>query len=396
MRELLDELFTHSDGMGESFFRDLADSGLCLPEAPLRVVTISPGMSEQPFDMNATRAFAGGCAAWMRDHLRMDGIFYYINSRIQGIVQVPDREALSALYDTLRALRGEEDNPQGPIMAISSSCTGVRDISRGCKENEDARVFGRFLSQNIGIMIQPGDFYLYYEDAKAPEALEGDDAFFGEISQRICSAIIIGDRQRMHHILDEALGYMITRVPRVSAVHMRAIHFCKPLEMSLVGSDLIDRLFVQDFRLVERVIRTESEAELRRSFHDGMDAIWDYAAERKKQNRQEIMHRIVEYIDRNLSDTELSIQTIAENFRMHPTRLSALFRDYYKETIPNMIHEKRIAYIRSELLNSSRPVREIALDAGYISIATMNRAFLKSEGIYPGQYRKKLRKDGAD
>ena len=391
VREALDEMFTHSDGLSDHFYSQLTENGVDLPAPPLRVITISPGLSDTPFDMNAARTFAGHTTGWLQANLQANGLFYYINSRIQGIVHVPDRDALSAIYASLKLLQGNEADPHAPVIAISSACLDAFDISRGCKENEDARVFGRFLSRNVGVIVQPTDFYLYYGQLQPPDS--DNDTFFGEISQKICSSMIIGSRERMHQNLDEALNYMITQVPRVSGVHMRAIHFCKPLEMTLIGADLIDRLCVQKLRLVQQVIETENEEALRNTFHTQLDVIWDYAQQRKAQNQQELMHEITEYIDRNLSDTSLSIQTIAENFRIHPTKLSALFRDYYHETIPAMIHEKRISYIRHELLHSTLTVKEIALNAGYISIATMNRAFLKSEGLYPGQYRKKLRPD---
>ncbi len=236
------------------------------------------------------------------------------------------------------------------------------------------------------MIVQPQDGFLYGIEAQQDE---DDDAFFGHISQRICNAITVEDRALLHRTLDEALNYMVNRFPRVSGIHMRAIHFCKPLEMTLVGADLIDRLFVQQFRLVQRVIETENEAELRESFHRQMDAIADYAAQRKQMHQTELMHRVMEFIDENLSDCMLSLPTIAQSFNMAPARLSAEFRQHYQISVPEAIHQRRVQYLKQQLVTSSKPVRELALDAGYVSVATMNRAFLRLEGVYPGQYRKK-------
>lgn len=101
------------------------------------------------------------------------------------------------------------------------------------------------------------------------------------------------------------------------------------------------------------------------------------------------MQRVADYIQQNLSDFTLSIPTIAENFHLSETRLSADFRQYFQETIPNFIHQHRVEWIKTQLRTTKRPIREISMDAGYISIATMNRAFFRLEGLYPGQYRKK-------
>lgn len=158
--------------------------------------------------------------------------------------------------------------------------------------------------------------------------------------------------------------------------------------MTLVGADLIDRLFVQQFRLVQRVIETENEAQLRESFHQQLDRIWEYSQKRKQLHHGELMQRVADYIQQNLSDFTLSIPTIAENFHLSETRLSADFRQYFQETIPNFIHQHRVEWIKTQLRTTKRPIREISMDAGYISIATMNRAFFRLEGLYPGQYRK--------
>ncbi len=387
-REILDELFTHSDGISALFLQEAAQAGIVLPEPPVRVVTISPGPGSNAFSMASAEQFAGEMKDAVSKRISQDGVFFYIRSGLQGIVSIHETEELQQLYSTLQAL--VEDYPQAsrPHAAISNLCETLTQISRGCDETHEAHLFERFLASPIDVIVQPADYFLYGGDAPG----EDDDAFFGEISQKICNAMTVGDRQRMHRALDRALDYMVGRFPRVSGVHMRAIHFCKPLEMSLVGADLIDRLFVQQFRLVQKVIETDGETSLRETFHQQMDQIWDYSVQRRQLRHGVLMRRVAEYIDRNLSDSMLSIATIAESFHLSETKLSSLFRSYYQESIPNFIHQRRVDLLKRLLISSDRPVRELALDAGYISLATMNRAFYRLEGLYPGQYRREHRR----
>lgn len=384
-RDAADELFTHSDGVSERFLKELAELGVLLPRPPIRVVTITPGPGGAGFTMAEAVQFAAEMERKLPERVAADGLFYYINSRIQGVVSSADRQAAERLYQSLKALVAEYEVPSRPHVAISNVYEGLEFISHGCEENHEARLFERFLEKPIDVVVQPKDFYLY--GTELPR--EDDDSFFGDISQKICNAMTVGDRQRMHLVLDDALDYMVSQFPRVSGIHMRAIHFCKPLEMSLVGADLIDRLFVQQFRLVQKIIETDNERQLRETFHAQMDRIWDYSMERKQLRHGELMHRIVEYMERNLHDSALSILTIAENFHMPEAKLSAAFRQYYQESIPNFIHQRRVDYIKRQLRTTALPIRAIALDAGYVSIATMNRAFVRQEGMYPGQYRKR-------
>lgn len=389
---MLDEMFTHSDGLSKEFFQELYGLGIVLPEPTLRVISISPGPGESLFDMQNAREFIEDMCRMLPEHLELDGLFFYINSSMQGLVSVPDQEALAQLYHAMEALVRPFPTKSRPHVAISNAYDALECISRACVENQEAHLFERFLTKPIDVILQPRDFFLYNYPEPGIE-VQNDEQLFGQLSQRIANAIILGDKERMHGVLDEALEVIITKFPRVSGVHMRAIHFCKPLEMTLVGADLIDRLFVQQLGLVQRVIETESEAQLRASFHDQLDAIWAYALQRKKRNHDGLMHRIVDYVEQNLRDSTLSIQTIAESFHMQPAQLSAEFREYYHETLPGLIHQRRVAYMKNQLRETNRPIREICFEAGYISVATMNRAFLKLEGIYPGQYRKKFQRN---
>lgn len=386
-RDAIDELFTHSDGVSGPFFRELDQLGVPLPEPPVRVVSLTPSPSETPFTMASARNFAADMAEQLPKRLKADGLFYYVNSRVQGVVSTRNREDTQVLYDALQELVGRNPVGQRPHAAISNCYDSLKDISRACDENQEAHQFERFLTKPIDVIVQPKDFFLYGTEPRQ----DRDEDVFGTLSQRICNAMIMEDRPWGHRTLDETLDYMVDRFPRVSGVHMRALRFCHALELTLVGADLIDRLFVQEFHLLQEVIEADNEALLRDTFHRKLDEIYDYAAERKQMRHGELMNRVAAYIDGNLTDAMLSIPTIAESFGMTEEKLSSAFRSYFQETIPNFIHQRRVEYIKKQLLETKKPVREISLDAGYVSLATMNRAFCRLEGISPGQYRTKHR-----
>lgn len=386
-RDAADELFTHSDGVDDHFFEELNQLGIQLPASPFRVVTLTPGRSDRLFVMDDAKTFAAEMARELPAYLQADGLFYYVNSRIQGIVSTKDPGETQSLYNALHQLVSSYPAGLRPHAAISNSYDSLRGISRACEENQEAHRFERFLTKPIDVIVQPKDFFLYGVECQTGR----DEDVFGTLSQRICNAMVMDDRGWGHRTLEEALDYMVDRFPRVSGVHMRALRFCHALEMTLVGANLIDRLFVQEFHLLQEVIEADNEAQLRDTFHRKLDAIYDYAAERKQLRHGELMNRVAAYIDGNLTDAMLSIPTIAESFAMTEEKLSSAFRSYFQETIPNFIHQRRVEYIKKQLLETKKPVREISLDAGYVSLATMNRAFCRLEGISPGQYRTKHR-----
>ncbi len=387
-RDMVDELFTHSDGLSELYLAELQAVGVDLPKPPIRVITITPAMGTETFSIQHAETFAKDMMDALPRYLRTHGLFYYINSRIQGVVAEDSAFGIQDIYLGLKELVAGAGGVRTPHASISNRYDSLWEISRGCEENQEAHVFARFLQKPVELLVQPKDLHLQGDDIPQDE----DEEFFGQISQKICNAMVTEDRERVHRALDEALHFMVGKFPRVSGVHMRALRFCHALELTLVGADLIDRLFIQQFRLLQEVIEAENEHALRETFHKKMDEICDYAQQRKDLQQSAHMRQIMEYIERNLTDSMLSIASIAENFHMTEEKLSSTFRGYFQESIPNVIHQKRVEYIKEQLLTTKKSVRDICFDAGYISIATMNRAFSRIEGMYPGRYRQEYRK----
>ncbi len=389
-REILDELFTHSDGVSDLFFEELRETGAILPTPPVRVVTIIPGAGPGRFSMEDARTFQRETTRLVPAFIQADGLFCYLQGALNGIVSAADQTALETLCWGLRQLVESWPPQSRPHAAVSNCCLDIRSVSHACEENHEANAYERFRTAPAEIIVQEGGT-LPEGNPEPPKT--DDDQFFGKISQKLCNAIIAEDRTLLHRTLDQALDFILNSLPRISAIHMRAIHFCKPLEMVLVEGDVIDRLFVEQFHLASRIIKTENEAELRTAFHREMDAVADYAARRKQMHVSEQMRRVMEYIDENLSDCMLSSDSIARNFRMSQANLTRQFRNSFQTSIPETIHRKRVQMLKQQLTETDKPIRELAMDAGYISIATMNRAFVRIEGVYPGQYRKKMKAD---
>lgn len=386
-KNALDELFTHSDGVSEPFFAELEALGVRLPAPPLRVVSLVPGRSTEPFTLAAAERFAEDMREKLQSAISAQGIFYYVSGRIQGAVSVKGPEEMRDLYTALDQMIRREPEATRPHAAVSNPYDSSSGISRACDENQEAHRFERFLRKPIDVLLQSGDFWIHGVTGSQYE----DEDVFGKLSQGICNALAAQDPDRAHRLLDEALDFMVDRFPRVSGVHMRALRFCHALEMTLVGADLIDRLFVQENHLLQDVIEADNEELLRKTFHHKLEAIDLYAQSRKQLRHGALMRRVAAYIDTNLTDAQLSLPAIAESFGMSDEKLSAAFRSYYQETVPNFIHRRRVDYIKKQLLETKTPVRELAIEAGYVSLATMNRAFYRLEGMYPGQYRSKYR-----
>ncbi len=92
------------------------------------------------------------------------------------------------------------------------------------------------------------------------------------------------------------------------------------------------------------------------------------------------------FICRNFANS-LSLDEIAKAVQVHPVHLARQYRRHYGHTIGERIRELRFEIACKQLLNTSRPLVEIALSTGYSDQSHFSVAFKKHMGIAPSAYR---------
>jgi AraC-like DNA-binding protein len=91
----------------------------------------------------------------------------------------------------------------------------------------------------------------------------------------------------------------------------------------------------------------------------------------------------------------LTIGMVADQLDISPHQLSELLNQVRKTTFVNYVNGYRIAEARELLAQASpRNVLNIALDVGFNSKATFNRAFRRLTGLSPREYRSRSRAAG--
>ena len=97
---------------------------------------------------------------------------------------------------------------------------------------------------------------------------------------------------------------------------------------------------------------------------------------------------ILHYVEQNLSEP-LSLQDIAEKYNYSITYISKLFKSVTGSSLVSYIIEKRIARAR-QLMYEDLEIMEIAERVGYHNYSNFYKAFKKSTGSSPEEYRRQL------
>lgn len=97
---------------------------------------------------------------------------------------------------------------------------------------------------------------------------------------------------------------------------------------------------------------------------------------------------IKNYIELHYNNKNLSLELIAEEFRIHPNYLSGLFKKHTGNNLAPFIESIRIEKA-AELLSSGKyTVNEVAASVGFSNDATFRRRFKKTKGVPPSTYLK--------
>ena len=103
-------------------------------------------------------------------------------------------------------------------------------------------------------------------------------------------------------------------------------------------------------------------------------------------NRQ--MAQILEYIDANFKDQNLSQAQTAAKFNMSTANLSRMFSEALGMLFVDYVSQKRMTYGAELLAGTNLSVKEIVTEVGYIDVSSFSRKFSKIYGMSPTAYRK--------
>ncbi len=103
---------------------------------------------------------------------------------------------------------------------------------------------------------------------------------------------------------------------------------------------------------------------------------------------EEKMKKAVAYIRDNYT-SDISREGLAASLNMHPDSFGRFFKIYTNMRISEFINELRVRHAAERLRDTGDTIIDIAFAAGFESLPTFNRAFMKVFRVTPTRYREK-------
>lgn len=109
-----------------------------------------------------------------------------------------------------------------------------------------------------------------------------------------------------------------------------------------------------------------------------------------KLHYSNVVTQVLHYVDRNLSNCELTLQSVANALFVSPQHLSRLFKHETGDTFGAYLAQMRIRKAMVLLRNPKLKMYEVSSRCGYSSQYYFSSAFKKALGISPNEYRKNI------
>ncbi len=106
-----------------------------------------------------------------------------------------------------------------------------------------------------------------------------------------------------------------------------------------------------------------------------------------KEVSGELIERILGYIQQNYLNA-INLNTISAHLNISPFYLSRVFSNNIGLRLDAYINELRVNYANHLLVSTDKPITEIALESGFETLRTFNRAYRNFTALSPREYRR--------
>lgn len=240
----------------------------------------------------------------------------------------------------------------------------------------------------FGISKRAGDFILYneiqsYEDTKI--------YYTSDREKQLIRCIKMGLSDEVEVILNEI--YKVNFLQRqISYDKLKRLIY----SISLSVYDVLDEIDENDSerhkkynRVCKNIFRNDDVEESFAIIKEICLYLCD--TKRKRNDKTSIKDQLIEFIENNYSDNQLTLEKTADHFKISYYYLSRMFKEQigtnFVSYITNLRLEKAIQYLK----NTEESIEKIALMVGFTDGNSFARSFKKNYNSTPGSYRKNMK-----
>lgn len=236
-------------------------------------------------------------------------------------------------------------------------------------------------------IIRGNDSILDFDDIKVTHQFV--NYYTLEDEKSVIDYLKRGEMDGIVQILDAVVQKLNDSFPSPETIH------CVFFEIISTAIQVVDKTGITSFNTLpvteclQNLLQCTTIDDLYDEILQFYSLVCTYLTDRKECKNSQLANRLILYIDKNYSNKELCLTSVAEAFDITPSYVSRFFKDYFGRNFNEYLQGKRMDMARELLRNSGKTINEIADVVGYSSPHSFINNFKKVEGITPGLYRDK-------
>ncbi|WP_190284968.1 helix-turn-helix domain-containing protein [Bacillus sp. S3] len=215
-----------------------------------------------------------------------------------------------------------------------------------------------------------------------------------EVELRLINAVKNGEVNEVNELIDKIL---LENVERRVLTNKKGAQLLAALNGTMVRI-LSKNTQLNSAKADEIRERLEELLLKKSSFHKTIEQIKEILIEiaqsiyeNKTAGRQQVIHRMKEWIKHHFNDPDLTLYQISEAVGLPEKMVPSVFKEHVGVNISDYIEDVRINFAKSKLVQSDQAIEDIAVHSGYNSAHSFRRAFKRNTGSSPSEYRKMLK-----
>ncbi|MDD6022663.1 MAG: helix-turn-helix transcriptional regulator [Oscillospiraceae bacterium] len=391
---VISALLFRSSEMGNDIAEELSSLGIDLPDKPFRVAYFS-------LDDDRLQSLSGkdrhNCRLNMYDALR-DTLIRFSPEDSYSIHVLLLGQLISVFYDEETDLfvdickeavaHAEKELDFSAHASISTQQNSVENVDAACRLVRDFENSRTFYADFVGQVFDiPADAMIRMVDHDQRTRFE--QTFF-QTAEHVCGSVRAKDcelvtqylREQLLKIAENCLG-----MPYPTTLNLTINRFVSLLQYRLAEQELADWRYLAQMDFSRDLISCANLEQYLDHSRVIAEALVEHYCKRTANQHDKLMHSIYDFVEQNATDVNMGLSVVAREFKIKPREAAESFRQYFGESVNDVMHRARVRQAKEMLLTTDMPVQEIAEAVGYCSLATMYRAFTKLEGVAPGKLR---------
>ena len=322
-----------------------------------------------------------------------EGMVSFILSNVLNDLLYEEYKCVTVLFDEnitaciVRALEGAEEKIMAVIKQTYDFVTenfGIYFTASASKRhsfNELSKAYFEALSASE--TEQSDDIIVFYEDGKMSEL---DYAFDSKTEQILLNFIKAGEKQKAIDLISDFLDKNKQMINNKETGLSLKYDILSAMLKALKGKEY--EQFLSEYHPAVKLENAATAKEVKSTLLGLLDNVCQCVQSGERQDRSvSLCRKIVEFVDENYGDSNLSIVMLGDYFEMTPHYLSKQFKNETGENLKTYINMYRIQKSKELIAGSNRNLNDIAQEVGFIDSNAFIRVFKQCEGITPGKYR---------